>query len=65
MMIGQILVRKGLISPLQLEQAIAIQATHDRLLGELLVSAGWIQTTDLQKALLEQKWREKGFWIID
>ena len=65
MMIGQILVRKGLISPLQLEQAIAFQATHDRMLGELLVNAGWIQTTDLQKALLEQKWREKGFWVID
>ena len=65
MMLGQILVRKGLISSLQLEQMLAIQASHKRMLGELLVNAGLIQTSELEKALLEQKWREKGFWVID
>ena len=65
MKIGQILVRKGLISSTQLEQAITVQEVCNLKLGELLVTEGWIQTTDVEQALLEQKWRQKGLWVID
>jgi hypothetical protein len=65
MKIGEILVRRGLISSTQLEQAITVQGVCHLRLGELLVTEGWIQTTDVEQALLEQKWRQKGLWIID
>jgi hypothetical protein len=65
MKIGEILVRRGLISSTQLEQAITVQGICSLKLGELLVTEGWIQTNDLEQALLEQKWRQKGWWVID
>ncbi|MFM6191661.1 MAG: hypothetical protein ACKPEN_03725 [Planktothrix sp.] len=65
MKLGEILVRKGLISSTQVEQAITVQKICYLKLGELLVSEGWIQTTDIEQALLEQKWRQKGLWVID
>lgn len=65
MKIGEILVRRGLISSTQLEQAITVQGVCHVRLGELLVTEGWIQANDVEQALLEQKWRQKGLWVID
>ena len=65
MKIGEILLRKQLISQNQLDQAIDIQASCYQKLGELLMFQGWIQQNDLEAALREQHWRQNGYWIID
>lgn len=64
MKIGEILIRRQLISQAQLNQAIDIQASYYKL-GELLMFQGWIQQHDLKMALKEQYWRQNGYWIID
>jgi hypothetical protein len=67
MKLGEILVRKGLISPLQLEGAVALQdrdGEHQKL-GELLILQGLISTRQLNDSLLEQRWRQQGLWVID
>lgn len=65
MKIGEILIRRQLISQAQLDQAIDIQASCRQKLGELLLFQGWIQQDDLEVALREQYWRQNGYWIID
>lgn len=65
MKIGEILLRRKLISQAQLDQAMDIQASCRQKLGELLIFQGWIQEDDLETALSEQYWRQNGFWIID
>jgi len=65
MKIGEILLRKQLISQAQLDQAIEIQASCRQKLGELLIFQGWIQQDDLEVALREQYWRQNGYWLID
>ena len=65
MKIGEILIRRQLISQTQLDQAIKIQASCRQKLGELLMFQGWIQPDDLEMALREQYWRNNGYWLID
>ncbi|WP_293139441.1 hypothetical protein [Okeania sp. SIO3I5] len=65
MKIGEILIRRQLISQTQLDQAIEIQTSCREKLGELLIFQGWIQQNDLEIALREQYWRQNGYWLID
>ncbi|NEP89154.1 MAG: hypothetical protein F6K18_21275 [Okeania sp. SIO2C2] len=65
MKIGEILIRRQLISQVQLNQAIDIQTSLHMKLGELLMFQGLIQPQNLEEALNEQYWRENGYWIID
>ncbi len=65
MKIGEILIRRQLISEDQLNQVIDIQSSCDQKIGELLLFQGWIREDDLESALREQYWRENGYWIID
>ncbi|NEQ73347.1 MAG: hypothetical protein F6K24_17960 [Okeania sp. SIO2D1] len=65
MKIGEILIRRQLISQVQLNQAIDIQTSLHMKLGELLMFQGWIQPQNLEEALNEQYWRQNGYWIID
>lgn len=65
MKLGQILIRQGLISTLQLEEALDIQSANSTKLGQALLSVGLIRPEDLKQALLEQYWRKEGYWIID
>jgi hypothetical protein len=67
MRLGEILVRKGLISPLQLEGAVTTQDKNGKRqkLGELLIFQGLISTRQLKDSLLEQQWRQQGLWVID
>ena len=55
--IGSILVERGLISDVQLGQALAEQDSSGRLLGEILVSSFGVTRVDLADALAEQ-WQE-------
>ncbi|AOW99276.1 MAG: hypothetical protein F6K50_37635 [Moorea sp. SIO3I7] len=65
MQLGKILVRKRLISHIQLNTALEIQSLTGIKLGEILVTKELIESQDLEQALLEQYWRKKGFWVID
>ena len=65
MKIGEILIRRQLISQVQLNQAIDIQTSLHLKLGELLIFQGLIQRHNLEEALKEQYWRQNGYWIID
>ncbi|ERT05622.1 hypothetical protein M595_4402 [Lyngbya aestuarii BL J] len=65
MKLGEILLKKKLISSTQLEQALNLQCLYSEKLGELLINKGWLQSHDLDQALREQHWRQQGFWVID
>jgi type IV pilus assembly protein PilB len=52
--LGTLLVRDGLISTEQLEHALAEKEQTGRRLGEILVSLGWVPSTELARLLAEQ-----------
>jgi hypothetical protein len=64
MKIGEILIRKKLVSPNQLDRAIGKQEQTRQKLGEVLVDDCLISLDDLDMALKEQYWRKNGFWVI-
>lgn len=63
--LGEILVRKQLISESQLQQALMLQASCSQQLGQILIKQGWISEHCLGQALREQYWRRNGYWVID
>jgi hypothetical protein len=65
MKIGEILVRKKLVSSQQLDSLLVVQNFVAQPLGELLVNEGLVTREQVQNALDEQYWRKKGFWVID
>jgi hypothetical protein len=65
MKLGELLIRKKLISQEQLNQALELQASMQCRLGELLVERSLISIDNLTRALQEQYWRNNGFWVID
>ncbi|MBL1174557.1 hypothetical protein [Pantanalinema sp. GBBB05] len=65
MQLGQILLRKQLVSYQQLEHVLQEQATKQKRLGELLLEHSIISPEDLTLTLLEQQWRRQGYWVID
>ncbi len=65
MKLGQILLKRRWISPIDLENAIDLQTSHRQKLGELLIGRGVIANDQLEQALQEQYWRKNGFWVID
>ncbi len=64
MKLGEILIRKQLISSPELEQVISSQLQKEKKLGELLLENQMINSDDLNNALQEQYWRNHGFWKI-
>lgn len=65
MKLGQILMRKGHISPAELEEVLEMQSQKMQSLGSLLIGQGHITTDQLATALQEQYWRTHGYWVID
>jgi hypothetical protein len=63
--LGELLLRKHLISREHLMQALNHQAQTGLRLGEYLVVHHHLQPEDLNQCLQEQTWRRKGFWVID
>jgi general secretion pathway protein E len=49
--LGEILVRTGMITPYQLQQALEIARMDNSLIGRVLVEKGWLSTHDLATAL--------------
>ncbi|NJK64344.1 MAG: hypothetical protein HC921_18115 [Synechococcaceae cyanobacterium SM2_3_1] len=64
MKLGQILIRRQLISERQLQEALRLQRFRFPRLGQILVMQGLLSPQDLQAALEEQHWRRHGFWVI-
>lgn len=54
LLLGELLVERGLILPLELEDALAEQRATGRRLGEVLVSRGALTGAQLTRALAEQ-----------
>ena len=52
--LGALLLRKGLVSPVELEDALETQRTKGGLLGEILVRAGLASRPAIEDALAEQ-----------
>lgn len=52
--LGSLLLERGLITPSQLEQALADQQETGWRLGEILVSRGWLSLAALHRVLAEQ-----------
>jgi hypothetical protein len=67
MQLGQILVKKKLVSSSQLEKMVELQnkTRRSQKLGELFMLQGLITKSQLNDSLLEQQWRSQGLWVID
>jgi len=52
--IGEILIKKGVITEAQLHDALKEQKTSSGFLGAILVSKGWVSKNDVLEALAEQ-----------
>ncbi|WP_254175310.1 hypothetical protein [Planktothrix pseudagardhii] len=65
MKLGEILLKRKLISQHQLEVTLFQQRTDSKRIGELLLEKGCISEKDLTTALKEQQWRHQGFWVIN
>jgi hypothetical protein len=52
--LGELFVETGLITPLELEEALTEQAETDQRLGEILVARGFVSEPDLVTVLMEQ-----------
>ncbi len=55
--VGDVLVRKGLITPEDLAQALLEQQNTSLKLGEVLLQKGLLSRQQLQRGLAEQRWR--------
>ena len=53
-MLGEILIRRGALTPQQLEDALAVRKKEDLLLGEVLVRMGIVHPNGVSEALAEQ-----------
>jgi hypothetical protein len=52
--LGRLLVNRGYISELQLDEALKLQASENMMLGEVLVKQGWISEKELKRTLKHQ-----------
>ena len=62
LLLGELLVRKEVISQKQLEKALSVQKTNDeRLIGEILVELGYISDEELSNHLTDQATKENSY----
>lgn len=52
--LGSLLLRDGLLSPEQIEEALAVKEQTGARLGEIVVECGWLESSELARALAEQ-----------
>jgi type IV pilus assembly protein PilB len=60
-LLGAILLRSGLITPEQLEDALSEQMRDGGRLGEIMRDRGWVTSRDIARAIAEQY----GFEFVD
>ena len=63
--IGELLVRRGLITEEQLEEALKIQAKTGKRIGDILVEKGYIEREILEKVLQEYRASLSGLEDLD
>jgi len=63
--LGRILIKKDLITEEELEKALEIQKTSGGLIGEILISEGYIRAIDLYRVLSERVGLEFGTDDLD
>ncbi|CAN5322069.1 hypothetical protein BH11CYA1_BH11CYA1_15300 [soil metagenome] len=61
--IGEILIQAGLVSQIQLDEAVRENGTRPRLLGKTLIARGWLKPEQLRAALQAQSLLRDG--IVD
>lgn len=61
---GQYLVERGLITPLQLEDALALQERQNQLLGSLAVSRGYMREDQVRQTIQRQKVLDLPFGTV-
>jgi type IV pilus assembly protein PilB len=52
--LGEVLIERGIINPVQLDKAIATQKEKGGLIGEILVELGFVKEEDIAQALTAQ-----------
>lgn len=52
--LGDLLLANGLLTPEQIEQGLALQASQGRKLGEIVIDQGWVTEQDVLRALSQQ-----------
>ena len=62
--LGEVLSQHKLISQDQLQPLLEHQPHSSKRIGELLVERSLISAEDLNNALKEQYWRDRGYWVI-
>ncbi len=62
--VGEILVQRGKLSPLQLKEALRIQKSQSRPLGDVLVAAGMLTPAELRFALAAQSCLRVGAAVV-
>ena len=53
-LIGEILIKRSLITPKQLQEALEIQKKQEAFVGEILIQLGYVQELDVVVALVVQ-----------
>jgi predicted transglutaminase-like cysteine proteinase len=62
--VGELMVMKGLISPENLKEALRLQKSHGKPLGEILVEFNFISSRQLQKTLFRQRFLKLAAGIL-
>lgn len=52
--LGEALVERGLLTPLQLDQALLLQRVWQKRLGDVLLDMGWVDAPQLYRVIAEQ-----------
>lgn len=63
-LLGELLVRKKVISRDQLREFLALQNQTKKKLGEVILEQGILSPRQLSLLLKEQEWRNLGYWVI-
>jgi hypothetical protein len=62
--LGELLVRKKVITRSQLRECLAIQRYTKQKLGEIILEKRLLSPQELNLILQEQNWRNLGYWVI-
>jgi UDP-glucose 4-epimerase len=62
--IGELLVRKRVITRSQLRECLAIQRQTKQKLGQIILEKRLLSPKELSLFLKEQHWRNFGYWVI-
>ncbi|PSB04822.1 hypothetical protein [Merismopedia glauca] len=62
--LGELLVRKKVITRSQLRECLAVQRQTKQKLGEIILEKRLLSAQEISLILKEQHWRNLGYWVI-